>query len=551
MQTVTDAASQVATAGEGTGPVAPVGGFAEILGDLSASHPHAPDRLVAALDAMEMVPAAEFRTVIGPAERAERLAGELERPDLRMWARLVRADALLREGDAAESGRLAHQVRAWATEHGHTYLIARSHRLLSLFFRNVGDVVDALSHAVQSVTHTDAEMPARIRVAHLSNLAVVLGENDSRDEARRRFEEALDVATAAGDAELSLLVLNNMAFLAYIHGHENEARKLADRIRAFGTRHGVPLDAGDLDTLARIEMMRGRYAEAEETLRPVLDGAAGCLFPDGNSLAECLLTVAEAQRLRGDLAAAQAALDRAARLCDERQLASVRARVRDEQAQLYAAAGRYREAYEENRRFHADVQSLQAAQREARARALQAVFETEEARRESVRFRELAQRDALTGLYNRRYIDEYLADLLDGHPSLSVALVDLDHFKQVNDTCSHAVGDVVLQRVAALLADAATGDAVAARLGGEEFLLILPGIGADEALKRCEQLRREVRGYPWRQITGKVPVAASIGVTTVTGALADITPSALLARADRNLYAAKRAGRDRVVADPA
>jgi diguanylate cyclase (GGDEF)-like protein len=533
-------------------PAVPVH-FADALADLSASAPNAAARLAAVLDAMEMVPAADFRTVVMPAERAERLAVELGRPDLQMRARLLRADVLLREGDTAESGRMAQQVNAWATEHGSAYLLARSHHLLSVFFHHVGDVADALAHGVQCVAQTGGEVPARIRARHLSTLAIALHQNDSSDEARRRFREALDLAMATDDFELSLQVLNNMAYTAYQNGNGEDAEALIHEMRSFETQYGVPLRAHYLDTIARIEMMRGRYDAAEETLRPILDGSAAHLLTEGNALAECLRTVTEAKRLRGDLTGAQAILERAARVCEERGLVSYRARVREEQAQLFAASQRYREAYEEHRRFYAETQALQSAQREARARALHAVFETEEARRESVRFREMAQRDPLTGLYNRRFVDERLAKLLERaaehRAPLSAALIDLDDFKRINDTLSHATGDVVLQQVAGLIAEAATGSAVAARLGGEEFLLILPETDTDEAVRRCEQLRQIINAHPWRPITGEIPVAASIGVTTVGDGRC--TPPALLSHADRNLYAAKRTGRNRVVADPA
>jgi two-component system cell cycle response regulator len=553
-----DAALQAA-AGQPARPAVPVTDFAGftdfagVLAHLTAQTPEAEALLTAAVRAMEMVPVAEFRTVVEPAERAERLAGELDRPDLQLRARLVRADVLRREGDGVESGRIAQQANAWAAEHGDAYLLARSHLLLAVFFRHVGDLADALTHAVQCVAQTGEEVPARIRARHLSVLAMVLHENGSPHEARRRAEEALDLATAVGDDEMSLQILNNLAFTANEDGDRQRAQDFIDEIRAIAARHDLTLGAHVLDTIARIELTHGRYAEAEATLRPVLDGAAGHLITEGNGLAEYLLTVAEAQRLRGDLAAAQATLDRATRVCEERRLASARARVREEQAQLYAATERYREAYEEYRLFYAETQVLQSAQREARARALQAVFETEEARRESVRFREMAQRDALTGLYNRRFVDEQLALLLERaaerHEPLSVALIDLDHFKRVNDTLSHAAGDVVLQQVAGLLTDAATGEATVARHGGEEFLLILPDTDVDAAVRCCERLRRTVAAHPWQPVTGAIPVTASIGVTTVTDGRS--TPSALLAQADRNLYAAKRTGRDRVVGDPA
>jgi len=126
-------------------------------------------------------------------------------------------------------------------------------------------------------------------------------------------------------------------------------------------------------------------------------------------------------------------------------------------------------------------------------------------------------------------------------------VLDLDHFKQINDRCSHEIGDQVLVMVAALLADAAAGlgdqAAFAARLGGEEFLLVLSGRGHAETLSILERLRRRVADHPWRQATGDLPVTVSIGAAAV---VADSNQSTLLARADAQLYAAKRSGRNRV-----
>jgi diguanylate cyclase (GGDEF)-like protein len=160
----------------------------------------------------------------------------------------------------------------------------------------------------------------------------------------------------------------------------------------------------------------------------------------------------------------------------------------------------------------------------------------------------MAYRDALTGLYNRRYANERLPAVLDeaaahGLP-VSIAILDLDHFKRINDTLSHSVGDTVLQHVASLLLEETSGSMIAARIGGEEFLLIMPGIGAAEATRRCEQLRLKIRAHRWSPITGALAVTTSIGVTT--DPQARDTPSELLAAADSNLYRAKHDGRDRV-----
>jgi diguanylate cyclase (GGDEF)-like protein len=202
---------------------------------------------------------------------------------------------------------------------------------------------------------------------------------------------------------------------------------------------------------------------------------------------------------------------------------------------------------------------LQSEQRDARARAVHAMYETTEARQQSRRYRELSLRDPLTGLYNRRYVDEQLPRLLrraaGSADEVTLALLDLDHFKRVNDTFSHEVGDEVLRTVAELLQviespedlDRDAGS-FAARMGGEEFLLVL--VGRDPAMdaRQLESVRQAVAAQRWADLTGDLPVTASIGATSTAG-LTDPMPAELLSRADANLYRAKRQGRNRIVGD--
>jgi diguanylate cyclase (GGDEF)-like protein len=181
------------------------------------------------------------------------------------------------------------------------------------------------------------------------------------------------------------------------------------------------------------------------------------------------------------------------------------------------------------------------------------MFETTEAREDAERFREQARRDPLTGLRNRRYADEQLPALIGSGAELTVAIVDLDHFKRVNDRLSHDVGDRVLTLVAKVLETelaAVSPDGFAARMGGEEFLMVLPGTSVPDAAEWLDRIRRAVAGYGWDDITEGLPVTVSIGVAGVREASA-ATQSALLSVADRNLYVAKRGGRDRVVAGAA
>ncbi|TXI17722.1 MAG: GGDEF domain-containing protein [Roseateles sp.] len=163
----------------------------------------------------------------------------------------------------------------------------------------------------------------------------------------------------------------------------------------------------------------------------------------------------------------------------------------------------------------------------------------------------LATQDGLTGLANRRSLDQRLAEAQalyqryasqGGRPH-ALLLIDLDHFKLINDRHGHPVGDEVLRRVAALLRQSVRATDLVARFGGEEFAVLLPGCaGADEALAVAEKMRAAIAAADFA-VAGRQ--TASLGVSLASSA--DVSPAELLQRADEALYEAKRAGRNRVV----
>ncbi|HJW96329.1 MAG TPA: diguanylate cyclase [Thermoanaerobaculia bacterium] len=157
----------------------------------------------------------------------------------------------------------------------------------------------------------------------------------------------------------------------------------------------------------------------------------------------------------------------------------------------------------------------------------------------NVRLRALSYMDGLTGVANRRRFDEALdeacAEASESGTPLSLVLIDLDHFKRLNDTQGHHAGDEALRAVASILAEQTNSrGGLAARFGGEEFAWLLPGLELDAARAEAEMLRIKVRDSGI--VTASLGVAA--GVT--------ITPPALVAAADAALYRAKSGGRDRV-----
>lgn len=154
--------------------------------------------------------------------------------------------------------------------------------------------------------------------------------------------------------------------------------------------------------------------------------------------------------------------------------------------------------------------------------------------------------DELTGLWNRRFLQRRLAAELHaarrhGH-GLSVAMVDVDHFKAVNDAHGHQVGDETLVVVAQRLTQAVRAEDVVGRWGGEEFLAILPRIDADGAHAVAERIRRDVAQAPAGP--QQIAVTVSVGCATLDD---ETSADLLLRRADEALYAAKRAGRNAVV----
>jgi two-component system cell cycle response regulator len=168
---------------------------------------------------------------------------------------------------------------------------------------------------------------------------------------------------------------------------------------------------------------------------------------------------------------------------------------------------------------------------------------------------EMAVTDGLTGLHNRRYMENHLATLLDqaamrGKP-LSVLVLDIDYFKAVNDTYGHDAGDDVLREFAQRLRRNVRGIDLACRLGGEEFVVVMPDTDAGVASIVAERIRSRVAGEPFPIHQGARALDITVSIGMAQRLPEDTGPETLLRRADQALYRAKRDGRNRVVLDAA
>ena len=504
----------------------------------------------ACLDELEWHRSADVERRLRRAREVEHEARAAGLTHETMRARLVVADMLLRLGDGVRAAELAVEVNTWALAQGPRALQSRSHLVLSSVFESIGDTASALDHAVRAHELLDPASPAKPRGDTLLRLADANALLGAVDEARRRYGEAEAVFAGLADLERQLTVLNNLAVLEYESGHATAALAAAERLLIGCGADGM--HPSYADTVARAHLAAGDLLPAEQMVQLGFE----LWRRDGDAQA---VTPAELALTHVEILLAQQRVDDAAdqlvfclSVCAERDLRGVRVQALDLQASVLAARGDYQGAYLAYRTFHAEFVAVRSHQQEAAARTRQALAETAAARAEAQRFWEQARTDPLTELVNRRFVDEELPRLLlenrDGS-CLVAAIVDADHFKQINDRFSHATGDQVLRRLAGLLAAAVPSGlqrGFAARLGGEEFLLVLAGTSGPDLVARLEAVRTGVHDGEWQDIDADLHVSVSIGAAL---AQASDTQTSLLTRADAHLYRAKQQGRNRTVSD--
>jgi diguanylate cyclase (GGDEF)-like protein len=209
-------------------------------------------------------------------------------------------------------------------------------------------------------------------------------------------------------------------------------------------------------------------------------------------------------------------------------------------ALAHLAAGRPADAYVEDRNAFRLAGAHGERLRELFIEGTAARLQHEQLQRRLARYEGEAVTDPLTGLPNRRFLEQHLQSLVDAGRAATVAVCDLDGFKQVNDVHGHLIGDLVLQRVAAILARAMRRDDLVARYGGDEFVVVMPETVPHEGQEIAQRVARAVTSEDWSSIAPGTPIGVTIG-----WAYADGTAplSEAFAAADRAMLAAKRTRR--------
>ncbi|WP_213455959.1 GGDEF domain-containing protein [Rhizomonospora bruguierae] len=355
-------------------------------------------------------------------------------------------------------------------------------------------------------------------------------------EALGYIEEALSLARAAAHPFQESLAVDNLGMLRALQGEYDAAIGLIEESRTIAVARGYrSLESAALQHLAQVRLMRGDCRAGIEGLTIALDRA---LTMGEKPLAMVIhRELSEAYERIGDYPAALRHYRRYHRLerAAHNDVAATRARMMMHTFEL------------DNARLEADNARLEMELHRIRSLELEADKEVLE--RRAVDLSRRVHEDPLTGLANRRVVDVRLPELTTaatnaGRP-LCLAIADVDLFKGVNDRFGHLLGDDVLRQIATVLRGGVHGEDLVARLGGEEFLLAFQGADLTEAYRRCERLRVGVAEYPWRLLHPGLAVTISIGVAEHDP---ELDHKALMARADKQLYQAKRGGRNRVEA---
>ncbi len=448
---------------------------------------------------------------------------------------------------------------------------AKAHESAARILLEVGETDSALEEGLAAMRAADASLDLEATLAAMRAMTNIYAELQQWDKALAFGERFCETARLLADKAAESAAIDTISYIydgigreAAANGDLVLAQAHAERTvtlsrtammmaREAGTRFG---EATCLANLAESLSDVGRHEEALELLDswpadPSLDTASmvvhqrttrgmvlaglGRHREAAEILSQCL---AEAPSRLHEINTCRAL----ARILEE--MGDLRGAL-DHQKRLFALVS---EQSSEKARRAASVAAvrLETVQAEARATVLQTQatalqYSNEQLNRRSEDLQRQALEDPLTGLPNRRRLDQLLATDLR---SCSIVMVDVDHFKLVNDGHSHLVGDAVLRELAKLLSSTCRDGDTALRFGGEEFALLMLGTSADGVLAAAERARRTVESHDWAALSAGLAVTASFGVAL--GSEVE-TSTELLALADRRLLTAKENGRNRVV----
>jgi len=481
---------------------------------------------------------------------------------------------ILARQSAYEQSLLLHQRGLeLARHHGELEAEARSLNNMAgihLALGHLPEAMELLQRSLERAEHAGSLADQAYALGQLGQLLQSIGEMDLAVEHLQRSllcaRQTQDLARQATSALSLGSLLSKLGQHAEARPHLEEALNLSRRTGNVSDLGQALLGLGQ-SCLAQDET--DAALAAFEEARPLAQRVG-----DIPSLCSIELALANLWQARNELAPVQSALERALGHASDGRISALAGRAHLALSELAEQRGEHALALQHYKAHHACEQRLLGEHSQQRLRGLfarqqaQALSQELQVARQADQekqalltqlsaqadlLRQLSHEDGLTGLANRRWLDLLLEQEFERaarfrHP-LSLAMLDLDHFKAVNDRYGHAVGDAVLRQVARLLRDHCRRADVVARYGGEEFTLLLVETTLPLASQLCDKLRQQIEGFDWPSLHPDLHgITVSMGLAGNAEAL---SPGQLCALADQQLYSAKSEGRNCVRPRPA
>lgn len=483
---------------------------------------------------------------------------------LQVRARIALGRALSRLGDFNNAARVLADAQQRLGDTPQDVLMADILLAYSSISERLGKLDESYRYAKEGLVHAPADTDPEMRLRLLRNMAHIASARGRPLEARELLKETRGLLPANRDPKLTAEILLEEARSARALGDADTVEDMGRRIGAIGddlkntqlhglgyetTAQALQLRGDNAGAMALYEKARGEFADLKlqqdelRTLRAIVDlqlkGAQADSLPQ--SIARLIQLGDQVARTERESAAAD--FEERLRYAEsDAALATANAKTENERLRAIVSENKFRYTliagilalcmlgvavalYLQQRRHGVLMQ--------ARGRELEVAVST----------------DFLTSLHSRRYITDAgnvaVARAIDSGMNLAVAIVDIDSFKQINDRFGHATGDEVLKAVAEAMRHACRDSDTLGRYGGEEFAVLLEGVGRDHALAAAERLRQAIAAVEVACGEDIIAPTASVGVARLSPG--DTQFDQLLIRADRALYQAKAQGRNRVV----
>lgn len=422
-------------------------------------------------------------------------------------------------------------------------------------------------------TSRDLGLPLREAMA-LDAIGLVYGNMRDYEKALAEMQSALDLIKTGPMAFFVPSILNNMAVIHLQIGNQKLALELGLKALELNNEYGMDFRENYLvDTVGLILFSMKEYEQARALF---LETLQKCQRP-GQTMIKIVLTknLGLIYLAQNDYAKAREEINQALQIASENNIHREEANcylllseIHEKTGESEIALKHYKKFYEIDKSIlHEDstrqiavlnaYQDFENARRDAeiyRLRNIDLQHEIEERKRLESKLLELATTDDLTGIHNRRsFLEKAQIELNRAtryHRAMTLLMVDVDNFKNVNDTFGHNIGDQVLSGLCTILGTTIRDSDILGRYGGEEFCVLLPDTNAKHGYLAAERLRRRVESNHFETTAGSLSITVSVGIANFDFIEPTISSlKDLLNQADKALYKAKQAGRNRVETD--